>query len=118
MFDVGGFDVEGFILVGGASSRMGTNKAQLRFGGQTAVERIANELGAITPRISLVGSRIEGPASGLKVVSDIHARWGALGGIHAALSSCEAAWAMIIACDLPFVSRDLLSRLIELAHSG
>src|SRR5437868_1502600 len=101
MFDVGGFDVEGFILVGGASSRMGTDKSHLRFGGQTAVERIAAELAAITSRISLVGSRMNGAASGLRIVSDIHEKWGALGGIHAALSSCEAEWAMIIACDLP-----------------
>jgi len=41
-------DVEGFILVGGASSRMGKDKASLVFHGQTAIELIAEQLSSIT----------------------------------------------------------------------
>jgi molybdopterin-guanine dinucleotide biosynthesis protein A len=109
-------DVEGFILVGGRSSRMGTDKSRLQFGGQTSVERIAGELRLITPRISLVGPGREDPDPDLKTVPDVHQRWGALGGIHAALGACRADWALIVACDLPFVTRDLLSRLRTLSQ--
>ena len=109
-------DVEGFILVGGRSSRMGTDKSRLQFGGQTSVERIAAELRPITARISLVGPSRAGFAPDLRIVPDTHRQWGALGGIHAALGACVSDWALIVACDLPFVTRDLCSRLLMLSQ--
>ncbi len=109
-------DVEGFILVGGRSSRMGTDKSRLQIGGRTSVERIAAELRQITRRISLVGPSRADADPDLKMVPDTHEHWGALGGIHAALSACTDAWALIVACDLPFVTRDLCSRLRTLSQ--
>src|SRR5438128_7655604 len=111
------FDVKAFFLVGGASSRMGTDKAELLFGGQTAVERLARELAAVTSKISLVGSHSEKLPLGLKSTGDVHQRWGALGGIHAALVAGKAGWALVVACDLPFISRDLMLRLTEFAQT-
>src|ERR1700730_18428557 len=91
--------IEGFILAGGASSRMGTDKARLVLGGQTFIERIASALSAIASRVTIVGSNrggadesvlLSGRASGdshtLPVVHDVFEKWGALGGLHAALS--------------------------------
>ena len=49
------FDVQGFILVGGESSRMGQDKAQLRFGGRTSVELIATALQPVTQSVTTVG---------------------------------------------------------------
>jgi molybdopterin-guanine dinucleotide biosynthesis protein A len=109
-------DVEGFILVGGRSSRMGTDKSRLQFGGRTSVGRIAAELRSITPKISLVGQGRADFDPDLKRIPDTHERWGALGGIHAALSACAAGWALIVACDLPFVTRELCSRLWTLSQ--
>ena len=113
-------DVEGFILVGGRSSRMGTDKSHMQFGGQTSVERIAAELRSITPtpRISRVGRSRAGFDPDLRIIPDTHEQWGALGGIHAALGACVADWALIVACDLPFVTRDLCSRLLMLSQQG
>ena len=112
------FDVEGFILVGGASSRMGDDKSQLRLGHQTTVERITTELSSVASRIFLVGSRQAQPKRGLKNIPDAHVRWGALGGIHTALAACEAEWAAVVACDLPFVTRDLFLRLLQFARTN
>ena len=39
---------------------------------------------------------------------------GALGGVHAALVACESEWAIVVACDLPFVTAELFSFLAEL----
>lgn len=111
------FDVEAFILVGGASSRMGTDKAQLRFGDETTLERIAGELSSFTTKISVVGSRDNGSFHAFRNVRDAHRHWGALGGIHAALGACQAEWAMIVACDLPFTSTGLCLRLAQFAQN-
>jgi molybdopterin-guanine dinucleotide biosynthesis protein A len=112
------FDVEGFILVGGQSSRMGSDKSQLVFGKQTGVERIAAALWPLTARVRLVGSRVQAPASGLENVTDTYERWGALGGISAALGACQSEWAVIVACDLPLVSSHLFHRLSHLAQQS
>ena len=109
-------NVEGFILVGGKSSRMGEDKSRLLFDGQTSVARIAAELHAAMSQVSLVGSGPESPIPGLKLVPDLQANWGALGGIHAALSACLAEWALIVACDTPFVTRDLFLRLQKISQ--
>src|ERR1700674_3341477 len=109
-------DVEGFILVGGRSSRMGMDKSRLQFGWQTSVERIAAKLRSMTSRISLVGASPADLDPDLRIIPDTHQQWGALGGIHAALFACVSDWAMIVACDLPFVTRDLCSRLRTLSQ--
>lgn len=109
------FDVEGFILVGGQSSRMGSDKSQLVFGRQTGVERIAAALRALTPRLRVVGAPGQGTFAGLENIPDIYERWGALGGIQTALAACESEWAVIAACDLPLLSAELFARLWHFA---
>ena len=106
--------ISGFILVGGASSRMGTDKALLKFDGQTFIERIATELSEVTNSIALVGRINENFDLTLPVVPDVYERWGALGGIHGALAACQSPWALVVACDLPFVNRSLFAHLAKL----
>ena len=111
-------EVEGFILVGGASSRMGTDKALLKLGGQSFVERIHTALSYITAKTSLVGDfETQGLWPELPTVPDVHVKWGALGGLHAALAACRAEWAAVAACDLPFVTGELFVRLAALREN-
>lgn len=106
-------DVEGFILAGGASSRMGEDKSHLSLCGRTFVESAAGALRGIAERVSVVSSRQDAETHGLPVVEDLRAGLGALGGLHAALASCRAEWAALVACDLPFVTGELLSNLLS-----
>jgi molybdopterin-guanine dinucleotide biosynthesis protein A len=107
-------DIEGFILAGGASSRMGEDKSLLRLGGLTFVEIIADAIRPVAVRVSLVSSRPDAKAHALPVVADIFKGRGAIGGLHAALAGCEAGWALIVSCDLPFVTTQLFARLASL----
>ena len=111
-------EVEGFILVGGASSRMGTEKARLSLGGRNFVERIQAALRSVAGRTSVVGVK-EGTTDwpSLPAVPDIHVKWGALGGLHAALFACRAEWAAVVACDLPFVTGELFVQLASLREN-
>src|ERR1041384_3964522 len=107
--------IEAFILAGGASSRMGSDKSQLLLEGQTFVERIAVTLETVTDTIRLVGGSPNSTfASRLATVADVYPQWGALGGLHAALSACKREWAIVVACDLPFVTVELFSFLASL----
>lgn len=112
------FDVEGFILVGGASSRMGSDKSQLKYSGKSAVEQIAAALESVVDAVRVVGAAGDRHLSRFQNVPDLHVKWGALGGIHAALTSCQSTWAFVIACDLPLVTTELLGRLRQLANAS
>lgn len=107
-------EMEGFILAGGASSRMGEDKSLLRLDGRTFVEAAAGALRAVASRVSVVSSRADAESHGLPVVEDLRAGLGALGGLQAALASCRAEWAAVVACDLPFVTGELLARLASM----
>ena len=112
-------DVEGFILVGGASSRMRRDKARLTLGGQSFVERIRVALSALTERVTLVGSAESCAAwPHMPAVPDFYVEWGALGGLHAALAAAtDSTWAAVVACDLPFVTGELFVRLASLREN-
>jgi molybdopterin-guanine dinucleotide biosynthesis protein A len=100
---------EAFILAGGASSRMGTDKSQLLIEGQTFTQRITHTLLKITNSVTVVGRRDDDPR--LKFAPDVFPQWGALGGLHSALNACRTEWAFVVACDLPFISAELIVRL-------
>lgn len=101
-------DIDAFILAGGASRRMGTDKSQLLVDGQSFVERIADTLLKLTDSVTIVGPTAIPP---LPNVPDVYAQWGALGGLHAALNACRREWTIVVACDLPFVTSELFLHL-------
>jgi len=105
--------IAGFILTGGESRRMGTDKSRLVLNGESFVERIAAELATVTSNVTVVGKETNSTPA-LQHVRDIFPKWGALGGVHTALASCEADWCLIVACDFPFVTAELFQRLASL----
>jgi molybdenum cofactor guanylyltransferase len=106
------FDVEAFILVGGASSRMGKDKSQLRFGGRTSVQIIAAELQTVARSVMTVGA--QGPLAGnLLNIADSRPNWGPLAGIQAALGHAGSEYCLIVACDFPFVTGQLFGTLLH-----
>jgi molybdopterin-guanine dinucleotide biosynthesis protein A len=114
--------IAGFILAGGESRRMGTDKWKLMLDGRSFVERIAGELSGVTSSVSVVGNigrsaltnNPETAQTNLPIVPDMYPRWGALGGVHAALAKCSEDWALVVACDFPFVTQELFIRLASL----
>lgn len=109
--------LNGLLLAGGKSSRMGRDKASMVVGsdGITQARRTADLLGKFCGR-TFVSLRDGQPApegaQGLEVVVDSSMAQGPLSGILAAFQKApEAAW-LVLACDLPFVSEQVLSHLI------
>jgi molybdopterin-guanine dinucleotide biosynthesis protein A len=108
-------DVTAFILAGGKSSRMGTDKAFLDFDGRTLLERTLELARSVTADVRIVGDR-EKFAQFAPVVEDVFPGHGPLGGIHAALRSSSSDLNLMLAVDAPFISRALLQYLIREAH--
>ncbi len=110
-------DLSGFVLAGGRSSRMGTDKAFLRFDGGTLLARALDLLQAITTEVRIVGPASKFAAYGA-VVEDVYMGRGPLAGIHAALSCSTTELNLILAVDLPFVTELLLRFIVEQARAS
>jgi molybdopterin-guanine dinucleotide biosynthesis protein A len=108
----------GFVLVGGDSARMGRDKALMPYGGTILVEWVAREVEAAAGSVTLVGPPELYRGLPYRVIPDLHAGCGPLGGIEAALSASAAEWNLIVACDMPGASAPFLSALLEEAEAS
>ena len=110
--------IAGYILAGGASSRMGVDKANLRLAGETLLERAVKTMSAFTERVTVVGrsdATVASEIRGVRYVEDFAVdakRRAPLIGLYTALSTAESEWITVLAVDLPFVSVELLTRLL------
>ena len=95
----------GVVLTGGASSRMGRDKALLEVGGRALAVVAATALRtAGAAEVLAVGGDVAGLSSlGLDVVADTHPGAGPLGGILTALEAAGSEEVVVLACDLPGV---------------
>lgn len=107
----------GFVLAGGRSSRMGTDKAFLELDGRTLLARASELLHTLTPEVFIVGPAAKFAGYG-PVIEDVYADRGPLAGIHAALTSSTTELNLILAVDLPLVTEFLLRFLVEQAGSS
>lgn len=108
-------DVTAFILAGGKSTRMGTDKAFVEYQGRTLLSRVLELANSVTTEVRIVGSR-EKFAAFAVVVEDVFCDCGPLGGIHAALRSTQTELNLMLAVDTPFISSGLLEYLISQAR--
>ena len=105
------FGVAAFVLAGGKSTRMGSDKAFLRLGDETLLSRALKTAGAVSADVRIVGDAQKFAAFG-RVVEDVYRDRGPLGGIHAALSSTTTELNLMLAVDLPFVIPKFLKYLL------
>ena len=105
----------GLVLAGGRSSRMGRDKAALRYEGRTQLERAMALLSAHVAR-AYVSVRPDQKADALRArfaqIEDRASDIGPMAGLLAAQAAHpEAAW-LVLACDLPLLDEPTLRRLI------
>lgn len=104
------------ILAGGASSRMGQNKALAPFLGKPLIERVLAVARQLTDDILLVANDAPTYAHlGLPCIADQTPGLGPLMGLYSGLTVARYDLALLVACDMPFLSLDLIRRLIDLA---
>jgi molybdopterin-guanine dinucleotide biosynthesis protein A len=109
-------ETAGFVLAGGQSSRMGRDKALLELDGMTLIEQIAAKVREAAGSVTIVGAPERYSHLGLAVIADGEAGQGPLGGIVTALETTTARWNLVTACDMPFITKNFLHQLMELAR--
>jgi molybdenum cofactor guanylyltransferase len=116
-------DVSLIVNAGGQSRRMGEHKALLRLpdNGPSLLAHILARLSPlVTGKIVVVANQPAlavraGVRAPVQVVGDLWPQAGALGGIATGLHYVEG-WAMCVACDMPFVNRELMAYLLKRAY--
>ncbi len=110
--DAGG--VTGVVLAGGASSRMGRNKAALQIQGKPLLTRVVERLKRAITAVMVVGPpELRSLSSGVLVVPDAQPGLGPLGGIATALQTATTSHIFVVGCDMPFVEPALVRRMID-----
>lgn len=113
----GSGDLAAFILAGGKSSRMGTDKAFVAIDGRTLLDHMLALARSVTSDVRIVGDP-QKYSSFASVIPDFYRDCGPLGGIHAALRASRAELNLMLAVDVPFLSRQLLLYLIRRARES
>jgi molybdopterin-guanine dinucleotide biosynthesis protein A len=96
--------INGFVLAGGQSRRMGRDKADLNWRNETLLEHTVRILSLVAGQVRVVG-RGENP--------DRIPGLGPLGGILTALEIANTDWNLILGVDLPLMTPDFLELLRE-----
>jgi molybdopterin-guanine dinucleotide biosynthesis protein A len=101
----------GWVLAGGQSSRMGSDKALLNLDGTPLILRAAAAAAEVCGSVWLVGDPVKYGSLGFPVVADRFIGMGPLAGIEAALASSTSDWNLILACDMPCLNAAILESL-------
>ena len=107
-------DITGVILAGGKSSRFGINKAFSEINGSRLIDIVAGLLTSIFTRTVLItNSPEEYSYLGLPIRKDLIRGLGPIGGILTGLEDISDEAGFFIACDMPFVSEDLIRYIVS-----
>jgi len=109
--------VSGIVLAGGASTRLGQDKALIDVAGVPLIERVVLCLRSVVDEVVLVTDRPRDFSFlGLPMTGDLYPKVGVLGGLHAGLSAIRTEYGLVVGCDMPFLNVDLLRYMITLTN--
>ena len=110
----------GAILAGGRSRRLGgRNKAALKIGDATVLDRqLARLRGVVDRTIIVAGDAAPFAWTGLPVIPDLRPGDGALGALRTAVHAAQTDRTLVMACDMPFVTEALLGYLVDAGRAA
>ena len=109
-------DVKGLVLAGGRSSRFGSDKAAVMLNQQSQLDFLTTLLGESLAEV-FVSIRAEQGSEPLRArhpqIRDIFEGFGPAGGLLAAHAhDPDSAW-LIVACDMPLLTADIIRELLD-----
>jgi len=111
-------DITSIVLAGGRGLRLGRDKATETINGQSLVKRVVTSVSSFTSDIIVVSGSdkaflgLDGYPR-LRVVADVYPGKGPLVGIYSGLMASSAEYNLVVACDMPFLNRELIAYLLK-----
>ncbi len=106
-------DIQGFVLAGGKSRRMGRDKASIQWEGKSLVSHVVEVLRPFVREVTVLGPPERYSNLRLPVLAD---RWidrGPLSALCTGLLHSTCDWNIFLACDLPLLSKRFLQLLVD-----
>ena len=104
------------ILAGGLSQRMGSPKALIPYRGKPLIQYSVDLATTVTAVTFISANGHDLDHLGFRVVPDIYPVKAPLAGIHAGLTASPHLWNLVLSCDMPGITRDLIRRLWPLLN--
>jgi molybdopterin-guanine dinucleotide biosynthesis protein A len=111
-------NIAAIILAGGRSSRLGRDKASERLLGRSLLQHVIDRVHPLVGEIIIVRARAQQlpemeSAAPIRIAEDDFASSGPLGGIYSGLMATAAERGLVVACDMPLLSRLLLEEMLR-----
>jgi len=106
-------NISGYVLAGGKSRRMGTDKALLMFQNEPLLKHMIKLIEPFCLRVSISGNNSDYSVFGAEIVPDLFADGGPIAGIYSTLCHSKSDWNLLLSVDVPFVNDELLHYLIS-----
>jgi molybdopterin-guanine dinucleotide biosynthesis protein A len=112
--------ITGVIQAGGKSMRMGGRpKALMTLGGRRIIERVLDAMAPVVDDVLIVTNTPDlYDFLRLPMVGDAYPDHGSLGGIYTGLAAASGDAAFTLACDMPFVHREVARLVVARAGEG
>lgn len=113
MMDTNKKQINGYILAGGKSSRMGTDKGLLMIEGKAMIQYVIEQMQLVFNNLLIVSNNSEYEKFGLEVIPDLIKNIGPAGGIYTALEHSDSLLNFVVSCDMPFITKGAIEFIIE-----
>ena len=101
-----------YILCGGKSSRMKTEKGLVKYLNKPFMQWIIEAVEPVTNKIFLVTDNKEYKVFNYPLVSDVYKNKGPVGGIYSALNHTKTDYNLILSCDVPNMSNKVIEKYL------
>lgn len=101
-----------YILCGGKSTRMQTDKGLVDFKGKPFIQWVIDAAKGISDSIFLVTNNLDYADFGYPLINDIYKDKGPVGGIFSALKHSTENQILILSCDVPNISAEILEHYL------
>lgn len=110
--------VTGLILAGGLSSRFGSDKSQALYCGRSFIRTAYELLKPVCYKVIISGTDKKIDVNGIISLPDITPGGGPMSGIATAVKRLKSQWLLIVPCDMPLLTPDIISATLQEAKSG
>jgi molybdenum cofactor guanylyltransferase len=105
-------DISAYVLAGGKSSRMGRDKGLMEIEGKYMVTFILDLLAELGIETKLIAHQKGYKELGHRVIPDLIPEQGPMGGLHTALEDNKKAYILLLSCDMPFLPKEAVQKLL------
>ena len=112
-------DISCIVLAGGKGLRLGRKKTLETINNATLLQTVVSQLAFLNSDTIIVTANEESfprlTGSKLRVVTDIYPGKGPLAAIYTGLKISDSFYNLVVACDMPFLNRDLLRYMVQVS---